>query len=217
MNHPCRLFVATAVLALPGTAFGALMSWDFSNVSSSGQVSLSNGLSTVPTLTGMITQTGGGPAENWGGNEVMVARYFGTYSFMLQFTTFDPLLVDHISFQHYHNHNYLQDLNYDVHLQLATSRTTYMDLATLAVNSVNNGAVSTLYLGTMFGAGTYTLRFTAAGFEMGLDTNTDFFALDNVSMEGTAAASVANLPEPATYALVGFGLALAGRIRIKRS
>lgn len=210
MYQKHRLIFAIAILTAPGSAFGSLMHWDFSNAVTTGDISTSSGISSLPTLSGTITQTGGGPAEDWGGNKVMLARYFGTYTFGLQFSTFDPLLVDHITFQHFHNHNSLQTLSYDLHVQMFTGRA-YVDLASMRIDSSNNGAVSSLWIGTMFGPGSYTLRFTASGFSLGPDTGTDFFALDNLAFENGLVNNLLNTPEPATYALVGFGLMLAGR------
>jgi len=168
--------------------------WDFQNATSSGGISTSIGTPTSGAISGKASQTGGGPAENFGGTFgiVHLTRFLGPVNYpYIEFTTTNAMNLESISFLHVHNHNtgFPTQNGYQVQLQI-DSGSGYSNIGSpLAVNSSNSGQTSTITLGSALqNPGTYRIRWLASGFistpshGSGSDSNTEFFAIDNLAL-----------------------------------
>jgi hypothetical protein len=195
------------VLAVNTAQASTLLYWNYENyVSGSGSIatSYSGG------VTGLSDTTWGSPTEGWGidGPTLLITRWFGGYFPYVSFTTTTQLVVDSLTFYHEHNHNpgFPTNPDYDVQLQI-NSGSGYSDIGAsfLAYNDGGWGYTS-IDLGSItLDPGTYTIRWDPRNLTWGSDTNTEFFALDGVSLTGSP------VPEPATMLLLASGLAgLAG-------
>jgi hypothetical protein len=203
-----------AVLVLNVAAFAApVLFWDFENTTSSGSVSTSIATSYDPNVSGLASQTGGGPAEDFGGSigMVLLTRFFGTYNPYITFTTADSLYVSDLTFQHFDNHNpgFPSYPGYSVQLQLDSGSGFVNVGSPLGVSGANYGSTETILLGLQLAPGTYTIRWMPEGLAYGSDTNTEFFALNDLSLDTT--------PEPASLLLLTTGgLALFFLRRLRR-
>ena len=185
------------------------LTWDFENhVNLGSGVSKSTGNSSDPRMTGFISQTGGGPAENGVTGYRHLTRFFGDgtggnqFPFM-EFTTSDTLELDRLEFNHFHNHNsgYPTNPSYDVQLQL-DSGAGYSDIGLpLTLNAGNSGNNDAMSLGpVVLDSGTYKIRWVSRNLAFDSDTRSEFFAIDNLTLHGSTTnvtPSVTPTPAPA--------------------
>jgi hypothetical protein len=168
---------------------GSLAFWDFENTTSNGSVSTSNALSTAPFISAFVSQDSGGPAENFGAGIgiVFLTRYLGSYHPFIQFTASERVALADLTFVHYHNHNpgFPTNPSYLVQLQIDQG-SGFVDVgAPLLLSPATSGTVATMSLGNVILApGTYSIRWDPRGLAYGTDTNTEFFAIDNLTLEG---------------------------------
>lgn len=213
-----RLFlICCAVSVLNAAAFaGTLLYWDFENPvaasTPSGDPQTFAPVSYDPAVSGSASHTGGGLAEvlNPAEGYVLMTRYFGTwYQPYIDFTTTAPLTVSDLTFQSNHNHNEsccASYPGYDVQLQL-DSGGSWVDVgAPFYVDQATDAETTTVDLNLQFQPGTYEIRWY--GEIQGTDpygghsTNTDYFALNDVALDGSLAT-----PEPASFGLLFAGAA----------
>lgn len=184
---------AFSVFAQASTA-ATLTFWNFENATSSGSISTSQPVSVFPGVTSAVaSQTGGGPAENFGGTvgRVHLTRSFGTVNYpYIQFTVDRTTTLDSVSFVHLHNHNtgFPTNPGYNVQLQL-DSGSGYADVgAPVLLNAANYGTSSTVALNALsLSTGTHRIRWVPRNLAFGTDTTSEFFAMDALSLNGTLA------------------------------
>jgi hypothetical protein len=193
--------VSAAVVSLAfavDTQAQSLAFWDFENTTSIGPASTSNALSTAPFISAFVSQDSGGPAENFGPGFgiVFLTRYLGSYHPFIQFTTTERVALSGLTFVHFHNHNpgFPTNPSYSVQLQIDQG-SGFVDIgAPLLLTPAGYGTVATMSLGNIIlEPGTYTIRWDPRGLAYGPDTNTEFFAIDNLSLEGIAVPPIPTL------------------------
>ena len=198
--------------------------WDFENTPA-GPIATSVGLATSPAVTGFVSQTTGTPVETFGGGagKVLITRFVradnlpGGNRPFIQFTNTVSIQLEGLEFQHFHNHNpnFPTFGSYDVQLQL-DSGIGFSDIgAPLTLNNGNTATTSTISLGSVvLAAGTHQIRWDARNLIPGVppalrgdgtDTNTEFFALNDMTLFGrtatdTALLTVDNVPPAVTVA-----------------
>ena len=231
MNRNLKNAFALGVFFVIGTAPAAhaisLLFWDFENTTTQGDICTSVGKSSVPGITGFASQTGGGSAENLsnGDGVMLLTRYFGTYNPYLQFTLTKPATIQSITFDHQHNHNFGFPTypGYDAQLQI-DSGSGYSDIgasvraqgssSVYPFDGTQSGLIvdaSVNFNNIVLGPGIYKLRWQSRNLAYGVDTNSEYFALDNISLNGTA------VPEPGSVALlVGMATVGVGVLRRRR-
>lgn len=179
----------------------SLLFWDFENCTSSGNISTAIGAPGVSGITGFMTQDGGGPAENIqpGGGFVFLTRFFGTYHPTMEFTLTKSMYVKSVTFNHAHNHNpgFPTYPNYYAQLQL-DGGDGYTDIGAPLLLQGSNvyQPLTTMTINKALGAGTYHVRWDPRGLAYGSDTNTEYFALDNLSLDGNVVLSWSGVLQP---------------------
>ncbi len=175
------------------TANSGALFWDFENATAVGPVTTATGLSTG-SVTGFVSQTGGGSnpvegAENFGAaGKVHLTRFMsetGNYPYM-EFISTGPVQLEDVTFQHFHNHNltYPTNPDYDVQLQLFEGEG-WSDIGSpLNLSDANYGETSTIGLTSVqtLAAGTHRIRWVPRGLAYGTDTDTEYFALNDLTL-----------------------------------
>lgn len=173
----------------------AALFWSFLGARSVGRVSAADGQSLFAWLTGVGSQTGGGPVEDLDQSGlVLLTRQFGTEYPFVEFTTAVPVVLEGLSFQHLHNHtpNVPAAPSYAVQLQLlSTVRGPVPIGRPLTVSKDNSGAHALIDLGQRsLPAGSYRIRWFPLGLAGGAtDTVSDYFGLQQIGLHlraGTA-------------------------------
>lgn len=165
-----------------------LLFWDFQNVLSDQAVSWAVGASLHPrVLSGLAGQTGGGPAETWDETGVVfLTRFLGTQTPFLWITTTRPLLLAAATFRHWHNHNrgFPTAGGYQVQLTLDSGCDPTDIGKPLPLNNRNSGSVATMEIGAVLPPGGHRLRWQPRKLKHGSDTNTEFFAVKDLTLTG---------------------------------
>ncbi|RKH82501.1 hypothetical protein D7Y21_28415 [Corallococcus sp. AB045] len=193
-SPPADVTRAVATLVSPQPGQSAAMTWNFENTTSVGAVSNSVGESSAGWLTGAATQTGGGPAENWGSpwGTVLLTRAFGTEYPFIDFTTTEPVKLESLTFLHYHNHNpgYPTAPSYLVQLQLDRG-CGFVDIGNpITASQATQSTTATVALNDMrLPAGTYRLRWVPRNLAFGSNTSSEFFAVGPVTLNVVTASS----------------------------
>jgi hypothetical protein len=197
--------VLAAVVCLsagaPRAHADSLLFWDFENVTGSGSISTATGASLALGVSGYASQTGGGPAEQLGGpgDYWLLTRYFGTNYPYIQFTLARPLSLQSVTFDHQHNHNpgFPTYPYYYAQLQIDTG-SGFADIGDPVLLQGSNipqfGASVTLNV--VLNPGTYQIRWVPRGLAYGTDTNTEYFALNNLSLNGPATYDWSGILQP---------------------
>lgn len=209
-------------LVVQASTAATLAFWDFENRTSAGGISTSQALSLSNGVTSAsASQTGGGPAENFGGlvGIVHLTRFFGTVNYpYIQFTADRAITLDSVSFVHFHNHNtgFPTNPSYNVQLQLDQGAG-YVDVgAPLLLNTANYGTSATVALGAMqLPAGTYRIRWVPRNLASGSDTSTEYFAMDALSLNGNAVPYPTPTLDGATLGLVALLLIGLGAFTLR--
>jgi hypothetical protein len=212
MKFTSLVGIAAVVLALSASSRAyadTLVDWDFQNVRTVDRVSVSEGYSSDPSIWGIVSQSGGGPAEDWGDQVAFLTRFLGTYHpfillettetlyledltfqhsyhpFILLETT-ETLYLEDLTFQHWHNHNpgFPTDPNYSVQLQLDGGDGFFDIGEPLLLDNDNSGSTATIAIGITLPPGIYLIRWDPRGLAYGSDTNTEFFALTDLQLNG---------------------------------
>jgi len=190
MKFTSLVGTAVVVLALSATARAhadTLLDWDFHNVRTVDRVSVSEGYSSDPSIWGIVSQSGGGPAEDWGDLGVaFLTRFLGTYHPFILLETTETLYLEDLTFQHWHNHNpgFPTYPNYSVQLQLDGGEGFFDVGEPLLLDNDNAGSTATIAIGITLPPGTYLVRWDPRGLAYGTDTSTDFFALTDLQLNG---------------------------------
>ncbi len=179
--------VATTALLLSSQLMADLLiSWDFENPVSVGNISSFDPTTNVATITGSASQTGGGPAETFS-SIVHLTRFFGPQNYpFITFTTTQNMALDSLTFTHYHNHNsgYPTYPSYDVQLQLDSGSGFANVGGLLNLSNANFGGTDTMDVNVDLVPGIYTLRWVPVNLNGSTDTGTEFFAIDNLNVDG---------------------------------
>lgn len=168
-----------------------LLFWNFDNVMSEGGVSSAIGHPSNPSLaSGLVSQTGGGPAELWGETGyVFLTRHLGTNVMFLSFTLTQPTFLTAVRFRHWHNHNpgFPTHPSYDIQLQL-DSGDGYENIGEpLRLSDKNSGSTDTLAINRQLEPGNYKLRWHPKGLKRkAKDTHSEFLAIKDLSLHGYA-------------------------------
>jgi hypothetical protein len=163
--------------------------WDFENSTSYGKVSKSGGaIKGLNDVYANFTQTGGGPAANFGARLGMVffTNIFSEKNYpYIEGRTNQQLWIDNISFLHLHNHtkNYPGYPKYQVQLQIDIG-TGFRDLgsAFIASSETHDTTITIKTNQALIPPGAFQIRWVPRGFARGNDSSTDYFALKNVSV-----------------------------------
>ena len=197
------LLVAAA--AAPARA-DTLLSWDFENPVSAGRISSFAGAPGVSYATGIASQTGGqlafdvaagGPAEDFGPGLgfVHITRWWGStlgmevYPYVDVTLTRRTLLSD-VTFQHHHNHTagYPNTPSYKAQLEISDGGPFVEVGDPVLLSGATSGTTAVIDLDLTLDPGIYRIRWMprdlAYSTPYGLNTNTDFFSLNDVSLGG---------------------------------
>lgn len=181
--------VAAALAALYPSV-SANLSWNFSNIVTQGAVSTCAATSAPSWATATLSQTGGGPSENFTVNgktfPVFLTRFLGTQYPFIRLTLQQPAKLESVSFSHYHNHNpgFPSNPSYQIQIQI-DSGPGFVDIGQpFLVDSANNEATAQVDLGGFsLSTGTLRLRWYPKGLANGAaDTNTEYFAIANLAL-----------------------------------
>jgi hypothetical protein len=161
--------------------------WDFENSTSYGKVSKSGGaIKGLNDVYANFTQTGGGPAANFGARLgiVFFTNIFSEKNYpYIEGRTNQQLWIDNISFLHLHNHtkNYPGYPKYQVQLQIDIG-TGFRDLgnAFIANSETHDTTITIKTNQALIPPGAFQIRWVPRGFARGNDSSTDYFALKNV-------------------------------------
>ncbi len=181
-----NVVVASAFFLSSQLMAATLISWDFENPSTVGGVSTFAPTTSIGPVTGSASQTGGGPAETFS-SVVHLTRFFGTQYPFLTLTVSEDTFLESLTFTHYHNHNpgFPTNPSYDVQLQLDSGAGFVNIGGLLNLSSLNSGGTDTMSVSTVLQPGTHTLRWFPQNLNGGSpDTNTEFFAIDDLTVTG---------------------------------
>lgn len=183
------------------TVAGVLITWDFENATTQGDISTSIGQSKSPFVSGFVSQTGGGPVEDFG-TTVFLTRYFGTYRPFVELTLTAVTDVQGVSYVHAHNHNpgFPTAPSYYAQLQLLEG-SDYVDVGDpVLLSHQTTGRRATTALDLRLDPGTYQFRWDPRGLAYGSDTNTEFFVIDDLVI------SSSEVPEPGSLCIFVWGI-----------
>jgi hypothetical protein len=192
----------------------SLLFWDFENAtnvgSPPGTISTATGAPQTPGISGYASQTGGGPDERFDGGPgiVHLTRFFGTYHPYIEFTVTRPMALTDVTFDHIHNHNgtgfsdgpypFPTYPYYYAQLQLDAG-SGYVDVGSplLLEGSNEYHCCASIPLNVIVNPGTtYRIRWDPRDLAFGTDTNTEYFALNNLSLNGPAAYGWSGFLQP---------------------
>lgn len=171
----------------------SLLFWDFENATSIDRVSTSIGAPGVTGITGVASQTCGGPAENLDpdGGLMHLTRDFGICHPFIEFVLTQSLFLTDVRFDHQHNHNFGFSTypSYSAQLQIDVGAG-YVDIGNSLLlegsNVYQSGA--SIALNTLLGPGTYRIRWDPRDLNVGFGypehTDSEYFALNDVSLNG---------------------------------
>ncbi len=192
-----------------------LVTWDFENPVTTGNIS-----TFAPTTTRYYTtnasasQTGGGPAENFGGTLgiVHLTRFWGASNYpYITITPSQPVFIEDLTFTHRHNHNpgFPTFPDYDVQLQVDSGSGFVNVGGLLNLSSANNGATSTMPVNMLLEPQNYTFRWVPVNLNGGSNTGTEFFAMNDLIVNGYR-APLEPVPTVSAFGLFVLFLGFAG-------
>ena len=179
--------------------------WDFENPSTVGTISTFVGTpqgSAAGVVSGVASQTGAGPVlflpeanppqRSPAAGLVHITRVItdgsdlpGSFYPYIEFTNTETISLENLTFEHFHNHNsgFPTSPNYSVQLQL-DSGGGYVDIGNSVFLSPSTfGRADTVdLLSTSLPPGTHRIRWVARSLASGTDTNTEYLALNDVSL-----------------------------------
>lgn len=182
------------------TVAAVVITWDFENATTQGDISTSIGQSNSPFVSGFVSQTGGGPVENFV-TKVFVTRFFGFHRPFVELTLTEGIDVKGFSYMHFHNNNpgYPTHPSYYAQLQLLKG-TDYVDVGDPVLLSDQTwGSRATTALDLRLDPGIHRFRWDPRGLAYGIDTDTEYFAIDDLVISGSP------VPEPGSLGIFVWG------------
>ncbi len=216
------VLAAAALAAVPTAQAGVVVGWAFDNATTNQLTNIAASTMASGVTNASFSAPNHGVVDWHGalGNKVLLTRFFdnGTTVPSMSFTLADTLDNLTLSFTTYHNHNpgfpTYQQYKYAVQINDGSGWTNLM--ADLIASNATRALAVDVPLTASLGPGTYSMRWIGYGYAYGTNSNTEYFALDNVTLS-TATAAANTVPEPASLALVGLALAGVAAMRRKRA
>lgn len=161
--------------------------WDIENVQNNGPISTAVGTSDSTSITAQISQTAGGPAENFSSwnpaKWVFLTRWFGQNYPYIKLTTSTMVKLDSLSFKHLHNHSQGDPTwSYQVGVQLSTnlnSGYSYIGNTFIADSATHQTIANMALGGQILQPGTYYIRWIPTVLA---STGNGYFAIDDITL-----------------------------------
>lgn len=170
----------------PGAPSAVLLEFNFENFDLEQEIGSHSYTIAASDITGTWDTSNNG-VQFFADSNVSVTRFFGIQAEqyvapVLTFTTTVAKNIGHIQFAHWHNHNFFSTEVYNVKVQFDDG-SGFVDLGTFIASSDTYGANESIPGPGQLAPGTYTIRWIPDGLGGGAEnTNTDFFALDDVRL-----------------------------------
>ncbi len=197
--------VAATLFGLaPVANAGVIVAWNFDNAADQQYSNIAASTTTSIVKNAFFDSANNGAFTWSANNKVTATRWFNQTNNTptLTFTLDQSLSNVWLSFNQFSNHNpnYPTSPQYNFALQTKVDNVWRDIKRDLVASAANFGQEITVNVGSTLAAGTHTIRWIGYNFKYGTDSNTEYFALDNVKLYTAS--------EPAAMGL--FGLVLAG-------
>lgn len=203
------------VVIAPVANAGVIVDWNFENATANQSANIAASNSSAIVHDAYFNTVNNG-INVWGSgnntNKLAVTRWFNqtTNTPFLTFTLDQDVSNVWMSFNQFsnHNRNFPTSPSYHFALQLKVDNAWVDIKRDLVAQTANFGQEIVFNIGPVLKAGANSIRWIGYDYKFGTDSNTEYFALDNVKLY--------TVPEPAAVSLLGLALiGLYGRRRMQ--